>query len=139
MYTKRRKIKNSGILLYASVGLIEAAGLHSWQYWVYDLIKDGRTVILPDFCGKCQLSDELAVVIPKDKILNIDCSDSADVFKTLKDHTFRHKIIDSIPEEFKKDTEDYVQELLEIDEMSKPLKDTPSAVIGTGVYVVTEQ
>lgn len=40
---------------------------------VYDFIKAGRTVILPDFCGKCQLSDELSNVIPKDKILNINC------------------------------------------------------------------
>lgn len=40
---------------------------------VFDIIKAGGTVILPDFCGKCQLSDELAAVISKDKILNIDC------------------------------------------------------------------
>lgn len=40
---------------------------------VYDLIKAGRTVILPDFCGKCQLSDELASVIPKENILNVKC------------------------------------------------------------------
>lgn len=42
---------------------------------VKDVIEDGRSVILPDFCGKCQLSDELAQVIPEDKIININCND----------------------------------------------------------------
>lgn len=41
---------------------------------VNDVMCNGRTVILPDFCGKCQLSDELAAVIPEDKILNIECN-----------------------------------------------------------------
>ena len=42
---------------------------------VKDVIEDGRSVILPDFCGKCQLSDELAQVIPENKIININCND----------------------------------------------------------------
>jgi hypothetical protein len=42
---------------------------------VYNAIRSGSSVIVPDFCGKCQLSDELAAVIPKDKILVIDCGD----------------------------------------------------------------
>lgn len=41
---------------------------------VYDVMCNGRSVILPDFCGKCQLSDELAQVIPKEKIINIECN-----------------------------------------------------------------
>ncbi|KZL88740.1 hypothetical protein [Clostridium magnum] len=166
---------------------------------VYDLIKAGRTVILPDFCGKCQLSDELARVIPKEKILNIECNiwdtlqgfgyneivpkdDSIfelyncakmkaaklkelinlvndgdsdlegrmeryleyaalvvfvcngsvnDVFKVLKQHVLRHEYIKKIPLELKDTMEEYIDELLEIDEWSKATKDTPAEVIGT--------
>lgn len=46
----------------------------------YDVINNNRSVILPDFCGNCKLSDELAAVIPKEKILNIEC----DVWDTLQ-------------------------------------------------------
>lgn len=42
---------------------------------VHDVINANRSVILPDFCGKCQLSDELSKVIPPNRIINIDCSD----------------------------------------------------------------
>lgn len=166
---------------------------------VYDMIKDGRTVILPDFCGKCQLSDELAEVIPEDKIININCNsweqlegfgyneittkdDSVfelyncakmkaaklkelinlvndgnsdlegrmeryleyaalvvfvcngsvnDVFKILKNHVLRHDFINNIPKELKEVMEEYVEELLEIDEWSKATKDNPAEVIGT--------
>lgn len=46
----------------------------------YDVINNNRSVILPDFCGNCKLSDELAAVIPKEKILNIEC----DAWNTLQ-------------------------------------------------------
>lgn len=166
---------------------------------VYDVMHNGRTVILPDFCGKCQLSDELAQVIPKEKILNIYCSkwdqlqgfgyneivpkdDSMfelyncakmkaaklkelinlvndgdsdlegrmeryleyaalvvficngsvnDVFKILKQHMLRHEYIDKIPTELKDTMEEYISELLEIDEWSKATKDSPAELIGT--------
>ena len=40
-----------------------------------DFISAGECVINFDFCGECKLSKDLERVIPKDKILNIDCSD----------------------------------------------------------------
>lgn len=38
-------------------------------------IDNNETVILFDFCGNCDLSNEVSSVISKNKILNIDCSD----------------------------------------------------------------
>ena len=38
-------------------------------------IDNGECSILFDFCGNCELSDEISEVISKKKILNIDCSD----------------------------------------------------------------
>ncbi|WP_253205639.1 hypothetical protein [Clostridium estertheticum] len=165
---------------------------------VRDVMENGRSVILPDFCGKCELSDALAQVIPADKIINIDCNDllsvqgfgfnelvphdesmearyicakkkSAklkelinlinsgesdlegrmerylefaalvvfvsdgpvnDVFKIIKDHVLRHKYIDRIPAELKETMEEYVEELIEIDEIGKGV-DNKGEVIGT--------
>ena len=54
-----------------------------------------------------------------------------DVFKVLKNHVIRHEYIKGIPEEIKGIMEEYVEELLEIDEWSKGNKDNPSEVIGT--------
>lgn len=39
-----------------------------------DFIRGKECVINFDFCGECKLSKDLERVIPKDKILNIDCS-----------------------------------------------------------------
>lgn len=38
-------------------------------------IDNNETVIIPDFCGNCDLSRSIAKNIPKDKVLIIDCSD----------------------------------------------------------------
>jgi len=165
---------------------------------VKDVMEDGRSVILPDFCGKCELSDALAQVIPANKIINVNCNDLLnvqgfgfneivphdesmealyicakkkaaklkelinlinsgesdlegrmerylefaalivfvsngpvnDVFKMLKDHVLRHKYINSIPEELESNMEEYVEELLEIDEIGKA-KENLGEVIGT--------
>ena len=165
---------------------------------VKDVMKNGKCVVLPDFCGKCQLSDELAKIIPADKIINIECDDFDkiqgfgfneivpkddsigelyicskkkasklkelinlvnsgesdlegrmerylefaalivfvcggpvnDVFKILRDHKLRHKYIDNIPEELNERMTEYVEELLEIDEISKAAE-TKGEVIGT--------
>ena len=40
-----------------------------------DAISNGETTIIFDFCGNCELSNEISECINKDKILNIDCSD----------------------------------------------------------------
>lgn len=40
-----------------------------------DSILAKETTIIFDFCGNCDLSNEIASVIDKDKVLNIDCSD----------------------------------------------------------------
>ncbi|HID0769597.1 TPA: hypothetical protein ACXC99_003694 [Clostridium botulinum] len=195
-HTEDKEIKNTSVCL---CGPNRSGKSTAIANMVFDFIKAGRTVILPDFCGKCQLSDELANVIPKDKILNINCDkweeleglgyneiipkdDSIfelyncakmksaklkelinlvndgdsdlegrmeryleyaslivfvcdgsvdDVFKVLKNHAIRHYYIDNIPEELKETMEEYVEELLEIDEWSKATKDCPSEVIGT--------
>ncbi|WP_243149545.1 hypothetical protein [Clostridium niameyense] len=195
-HTEDKELRNTSICL---CGPNRSGKSTAIANMVYDFIKDGRTVVLPDFCGKCQLSDELANVIPKDKILNINCDeweelegfgyneiipkdDSIfelyncakmkaaklkelinlvndgssdlegrmeryleyaalivfvcngsvnDVFKVLKNHVIRHEYIKSIPEEIKGIMEEYVEELLEIDEWSKGNKDNPSEVIGT--------
>lgn len=195
-HTEDKELKNTAICI---CGPNRSGKSTLFANMVYDAIKDGRTVILPDFCGKCQLSDEIAAVIPKEKILNINCHDwntlqgfgyneiaskddsifelyncakmkaakvkelinlvndgdndlegrmeryleyaalivfvcngpVNDVFKALKDHRLRHKYIDSIPEQLKNDMEEYITELLEIDEWSKATKDNPAEVIGT--------
>lgn len=41
-----------------------------------DFINSGECVINFDFCGECKMSDDLEKVIDKNKIFNIDCSDS---------------------------------------------------------------
>ena len=41
-----------------------------------DFIEGNECVVNFDFCGECKLSKDLERVISKDKILNIDCSDS---------------------------------------------------------------
>lgn len=41
-----------------------------------DFINNGECVINFDFCGECKMSDDLERVIDKNKIFNIDCSDS---------------------------------------------------------------
>lgn len=40
-----------------------------------DAVLAGETVIMFDFCGNCDVSDAIAKHIPKNKVLNIDCSD----------------------------------------------------------------
>jgi len=40
-----------------------------------DAIDNGETVINFDFCGNCEMSNDISSVISKDKVLNIDCSD----------------------------------------------------------------
>jgi len=45
-----------------------------------DAVLAGETVIMFDFCGNCEVSDAIAEHIPKDKVLNIDCS----VFESLQ-------------------------------------------------------
>jgi adenylate kinase len=41
----------------------------------YDAIQAGECVIMFDFIKNCELSEEVAAIIPKDKILNIECND----------------------------------------------------------------
>lgn len=39
-----------------------------------DAIDNGECTIIFDFCGNCELSNEVSSVFPKHKVLNIDCS-----------------------------------------------------------------
>lgn len=39
-----------------------------------DAINNGECSIIFDFCGNCELSDDISSKVSKDKILNIDCS-----------------------------------------------------------------
>lgn len=70
-HTEDKELKNTAICL---CGPNRSGKSTAIANMVYDFIKAGRTVILPDFCGKCQLSDELAEIIPSNKILNIECN-----------------------------------------------------------------
>ena len=69
-HTEHKELRNTAVCI---TGPNRSGKTTYLQNLVYDAIKDGRTVIIPDFCGKCKLSDELAQVISKDKILNIEC------------------------------------------------------------------
>lgn len=40
-----------------------------------DAVNAGETTIILDWCGNCDLSEEVSNVIDKNKLLNIDCSD----------------------------------------------------------------
>jgi hypothetical protein len=40
----------------------------------YDAVKKGECTILFDYIGNCELSDEVAALFPKDKVLNIECN-----------------------------------------------------------------
>jgi len=40
-----------------------------------DMINAGECVIIFDFIENCELSDEISACIPKDRILNVDCTD----------------------------------------------------------------
>lgn len=40
-----------------------------------DAINNGECVILFDFCGECEFSNDVSKSISKEKVLNIDCSD----------------------------------------------------------------
>lgn len=40
-----------------------------------DAIEHGECAFLFDFCGNCELSDDVAGVLPKSKVLNINCAD----------------------------------------------------------------
>ncbi|MFC4103583.1 type IV secretory system conjugative DNA transfer family protein [Paenibacillus xanthanilyticus] len=45
-----------------------------------DAISAGECAILFDYVGQCELSREVAAVLPSDKVLNVDCSD----FRTMQ-------------------------------------------------------
>ncbi len=42
-----------------------------------DAIAAGECNIIFDFCGQCELSNDISTVIDKEKVLNIDCSDNS--------------------------------------------------------------
>lgn len=41
----------------------------------YDAIKAGECVVIFDYIGNCELSDEVVALFPPDKVLNIECGD----------------------------------------------------------------
>lgn len=54
-----------------------------------------------------------------------------DVILCLQDHTFRHKILDGIPESMREDLLEDILDLKSLDEMSSPKDGSPSEPIGT--------
>jgi undecaprenyl pyrophosphate synthase len=54
-----------------------------------------------------------------------------DVIRCLQDFRYRENIINNIPRELKEELEEEIQTLEELDEWSKPTKDSPSDKIGT--------
>lgn len=45
------------------------------KHFSLDAINNKECVFIFDFCGQCEFSEDVAKVISKDKVLNIDCSD----------------------------------------------------------------
>ncbi|MED1908600.1 hypothetical protein, partial [Cytobacillus firmus] len=41
----------------------------------YDSVKVGECTIIFDYIGNCELSEEVAALFPKDKVLNVECND----------------------------------------------------------------
>ncbi|MFY2157390.1 hypothetical protein ACOSZF_17270 [Cytobacillus firmus] len=41
----------------------------------YDSVKVGECTIIFDYIGNCELSEEVAAFFPKDKVLNVECTD----------------------------------------------------------------
>lgn len=169
-----------------------------------DAVNAGKCTILFDFCGNCDLSDDVSKVVYK--VLNIDCSDFdtvqglgyneitpksnnpfelyrcaktktsqlmtlinsinggdsdlkarmeryleaaalavfindgpiKDVFEALQNHIKRHNYIKLIPEEQLENLHEYILALEELDEWSKPSKDSPSEIVGTRLSNVQE-
>lgn len=75
-----------------------------------NLINDGNS----DLEGRMERYLEYAALVV------FICSGSVnEVFNALKYHTVRHKYIDMVPAELKNDMQEYIDELLEIDEIDK--------------------
>ncbi len=71
-YSNDRQIKRLGRILLGPMG----AGK---DYYMTNLAKDiidsNRGLIVLDYIDKCQLSDGIKAITPKDKLIEIDCSD----------------------------------------------------------------
>lgn len=57
------------------IGPTRAGKTNLLKHLALDAINNGECAFIPDWCGQCELTDDIKSVIPKNKILNIDCSD----------------------------------------------------------------
>ncbi|WP_207721014.1 hypothetical protein [Clostridium gasigenes] len=72
--------KNYKNLTLAIIGPTRAGKTELLGNLCKDAINNGQTVIVPDFCGQCELSKKIVQGIDKSKIINISCGD----FETLQ-------------------------------------------------------
>lgn len=61
-------------LTFCIIGPTRAGKTNFLKHLCKNAIDNNQTVIIPDFCGNCELSKDIASVIPKEKTLTIDCS-----------------------------------------------------------------
>lgn len=70
-YSTDKQISRLGRVLLGSMG----AGKDYYMVnMAKDIIKAGRGLIVIDYIDKCQLSDNIKAITPKEKLLEIDCS-----------------------------------------------------------------
>ena len=70
-YSTDKQISRLGRVLLGSMG----AGKDYYMVNIAkDIIKAGRGLIVIDYIDKCQLSDNIKAITPKEKLLEIDCS-----------------------------------------------------------------
>ena len=70
-YSTDKQISRLGRVLMGSMG----AGKDYYMVnMAKDIIKAGRGLIVIDYIDKCQLSDNIKAITPKEKLLEIDCS-----------------------------------------------------------------
>lgn len=67
--------KNYKNLTLAIIGPTRAGKTELLSNLCRDAINNKQTVIIPDFCGQCELSDKIIKDVGKNNVININCSD----------------------------------------------------------------
>lgn len=67
--------KNYKNLTLAIIGPTRAGKTELLSNLSRDAINNKQTVIIPDFCGQCELSDKIIKDVGKENVININCSD----------------------------------------------------------------
>lgn len=75
-YSMDEQMKRLGRVLLGSMG---SGKSYYMQNMATDIIKDGRGLVVIDYIDKCQLSDNIKKITPKDKIIEINFNDPKQV------------------------------------------------------------